>query len=267
MVQFNAIFVEGRKTKSYTRTLTHQKAFSSKSNSDVMKKTPVAQTNAKMFLNRSPLAHVHDAQGDTFVPIADKLRAYYTDAQIKAIRYIISDTKPVSRKIVPEDGMRVFREVDDNGDGELDIFELEEALGEKTFGFKRKHVRQLMHVGDLDGNGVIDPDEFDNLFRAVLMVYTHMNSHDEVDEMTAFLQRLDAQGSGTDANGNRVVNTRPQSLRVSSARKNSSARGAAQFKREAAHAVKVKAKQRRGSLASPPKRKLIARNLEKNQSP
>merc|ERR1711966_502250 len=116
-----------------------------------------------MFLNRSPLADINDAQVDTFAPIANKLRADYTEAQIRAIRYIISDTKPVSKNIVPEDAARVFKEVDDNGDGSLDIFEMEEALGSKTFGFKHKHVRQLMHIGDLDGNGVIDPEEFDNL--------------------------------------------------------------------------------------------------------
>ncbi len=261
--------MEGRKTKSYTRNLSHQKAFSSTSSADDMKKAPIKQNASKLLLNRSPLSHVHDAQTDTFAPIANKLKFYYTDAQIKAIRYIISDTKPASEKIVPEDALRVFEETDDNGDGDLDIFELEEALGQKTFGFKHKHVRQLMHIGDLDGNGVIDPDEFYNLFQAILMVYNHMHSHEEeVDEMTAFLQSLDAQSSNKDANGNRVVNTRrrQQGAKVSSARKKSATRGAQQFKQEAAHVLKAKAKQRRGSLASPPKEKLIARSIQNHQA-
>jgi Ca2+-binding EF-hand superfamily protein/CRP-like cAMP-binding protein len=87
----------------------------------------------------------------------------------------------------------VFNELDDSGDGSLDIDELERLLME-IYGMEptKLQLQQLMHAIDLDGDGSVDMDEFVSAMATVKEV----RLAGEIFKWRQLFDRFDADGSG-----------------------------------------------------------------------
>lgn len=87
----------------------------------------------------------------------------------------------------------VFDDLDESGDGELDIDELEQLLI-RIYGMEptKLQLKQLMHAIDLDGDGSVDVDEFVSAIATVKEVQLA----GEIFKWRQLFDRFDSDGSG-----------------------------------------------------------------------
>lgn len=73
---------------------------------------------------------------------------------------------------------RLWRQFDKNGDGCIEVNELQQVMQELGGGDSKLEVDELMALVDLDQNGLVSPEEFDK-FRRRLGLLTQLPRADE----------------------------------------------------------------------------------------
>lgn len=87
----------------------------------------------------------------------------------------------------------VFNDLDESGDGALDIHELEQLL-KRIYGMEptRLQLQQLMNAIDLDGDGLVDVDEF----VSAMVTVKEVKLAGEIFKWRQLFSRYDVDGSG-----------------------------------------------------------------------